>query len=76
MSDAPAPRTVEETLRRLEALVEALQGPDLPLDEALRGLEEGVHLVARCREMLSQAEGRLEELTREGNRVQRRPLDL
>ena len=76
MSPSPPPRTVEETLGRLEALVESLQRTDLPVDEALRGLEEGVSLVAHCQKLLTEAEGRLEELTREGNQIQRKPLNL
>ncbi len=53
----------EETLRRLEAIVERLEEEDLTLEEALRLFEEGVQLIGRCQDTLAQAEQRVKILT-------------
>lgn len=54
----------EEALARLEALVAALEGGDLPLEEALRRFEEGVRLTRLCTARLEDAERRVHLLTR------------
>ena len=52
----------EEALDRLEALVEALEGGDLELEESLRKFEEGVKLVRSCSDRLRDAELRVKQL--------------
>ena len=54
----------EESLARLEKIVERLQRDDVPLDEAVALFKEGTELTARCDELLSGAELRIQELTR------------
>jgi len=51
----------EEALARLEALVEELEGGDLPLAEALAKFEEGMTLKALCAQKLQEAEAKVEE---------------
>ncbi len=51
----------EEALARLEALVEELEGGDLPLAEALAKFEEGMALKALCAQKLQEAEAKVEE---------------
>jgi len=51
----------EEALGRLEALVEGLEGGDLPLAEALAKFEEGMTLKALCARKLQEAEAKVEE---------------
>src|SRR5690606_7090978 len=53
----------EKDLERLEAIVEALEGGGLALDEALKTFEEGIGLAKRCEQALAQAEKRIEVLT-------------
>ena len=66
MSDTSStPATFEESLRRLEALVETLEQDDLALEEALAAFEEGTVLARACRERLDRAEMRVEELALE-----------
>lgn len=56
------PLAFEEALGRLDETVNALEGGQLPLEEALRLYEEGVRLARRCQEMLDRAELRIQRL--------------
>jgi len=57
------PLAFEESLARLEKIVEHLQRDDVPLEQALALFKEGTELTARCDELLSTAELRIQELT-------------
>ena len=52
----------EKDLERLEQIVEALEGGELPLDESLKKFEEGIKLGRRCEKALSAAEKKIEIL--------------
>jgi len=52
----------EEALTGLEKIVSRLEGGDLPLDDALKLFEEGVHLSRFCSAKLDEAERRIEIL--------------
>ena len=54
--------TFEESLHRLEAIVEQLEGGDVPLEEALALYEEGIALSKSCGEKLNRAELTLKRL--------------
>lgn len=54
--------TFEEALAKLEAVVEALEGGELKLEEALDYYQEGVRLVRFCREQLNRFENKLQVL--------------
>jgi exodeoxyribonuclease VII small subunit len=54
--------TFEESLRRLEKIVEQLERGDVPLDEALQLYEEGIALSKACGEKLNKAELTLKRL--------------
>ena len=55
--------TFEEKLAKLTQIVEQLEeGNDLPLADSLKLFEEGIGLVASCREMLENAELRVENV--------------
>jgi exodeoxyribonuclease VII small subunit len=60
-SDA-APERFEELLGRLRALVERLEGGNLPLEESLRAFEEGMELCKRGAVILDGAEKKVEML--------------
>ncbi|MFP4227767.1 MAG: exodeoxyribonuclease VII small subunit [Salinivenus sp.] len=62
MSDS-APRSFEETLDRLEQIVEDLEDDPPALEEALDAYEEGVALANECLDRLEDAEQRVSELT-------------
>lgn len=54
--------TFEEALAKLEAVVEALEGGELKLEEALDYYQEGIRLVRFCREQLNRFENKLRVL--------------
>lgn len=70
-------RSYEEALKRLEEIVERLEGGDLTLEESLALFEEGVGLAKFCNGKLDAAEGRVEMLLGfEGDRPQTGPFKL
>ncbi len=57
----------EEAMARLEQIVRALEGGNVPLDESLTLYEEGVKLVKLCSARLENAEKRIKILVDSGN---------
>ena len=55
----------EESLQRLEAIVEKIEGGKVSLDEVMKMYEECVRLSARCLEQLAQAETKLKRLAKD-----------
>ena len=54
----------EKALEDLEKIVEAMESGELTLDQALKKYEEGVGLVRACQSKLTEAEKRIEILTK------------
>ena len=52
----------EEALQKLEAVVEAMEADDLPLETLLAKYEEGAKLVKICQEKLAEAEVKIQLL--------------
>ena len=52
----------EEALKKLEAIVQALEDGDLPLDESLEKYEEGIRLSKVCAKKLEVAKKKVEML--------------
>ena len=60
--------TFEEKLAQLTEIVDKLEaGNELPLEDSLKLFEEGVGLVSSCREMLENAEQRVENVLKTDN---------
>ena len=60
--------TFEEKLVKLTQIVDKLEaGNELPLEDSLKLFEEGVGLVSSCREMLENAEQRVENVLKTDN---------
>jgi len=60
---SPAPvLPFEEALKKLEGIVEAMEADDLPLETLLAKYEEGSKLAKICREKLSEAELKIQQL--------------
>jgi len=57
----------EESLKKLEKIVEELEKGELNLDEALKLYEEGMHFSDQCLEKLNESKQKVEKLTKEGN---------
>jgi exodeoxyribonuclease VII small subunit len=56
--------TFEEALDKLQNIVKKLEAGDMPLEESLKAFEEGVGLSRFCQEKLSEAEKKIEILTK------------
>lgn len=65
----------EESLQRLEKVVEELERGDIPLENALMLFEEGMQLSHSCRKELEEAEGKIEILLKQNGRLQPEPFD-
>lgn len=54
--------TFEASLKKLESIVESLEGGELSLEDSLARFEEGVRCAGRCQETLKGAELKVERL--------------
>ena len=59
-----AKKTYEDSVKRLEDIVSALECGDASLDESLKLFEEGTKLVHDCGAMLDKAEQKVAKLTK------------
>jgi len=57
----------EESLKKLESIVDKLEKGDLSLEESLKLFEEGVGLSATCKKELEEAEGKVQILIKQRN---------
>ncbi len=57
--------TFEESLKKLEAIVERMEKGDLSLEDSLRLFEEGVALSEACKKELDEAEGKVQMLVKQ-----------
>ena len=57
--------TFEESLKKLENIVDRLEKGDLALEESLKLFEEGVGLSAACKTELDTAEGKVQMLVKQ-----------
>ena len=60
----------EDSLERLEEIVQRLETGKLPLDESLQLFEEGTRLTKVCQRRLTEAELRIEKLMADGVRTE------
>jgi len=52
----------EEALKKLEAIVEAMESQELPLESLLSKYEEGTRLAKACQDKLAEADLKIEQL--------------
>ena len=64
----------EEALKKLEEIVEDLEGGDLSLEESMKRYEEGVHLSKLCANRLEEAKKKIELLVKENGKLFTKPL--
>jgi exodeoxyribonuclease VII small subunit len=55
----------EESLKKLETIVDQLEKGDLTLEDSLKLFEEGVGLSAACKKELDDAEGKVQILIKQ-----------
>lgn len=58
-------QNIEDSLKRLEKIVEELNARDVDVEEGLKKFKEGVELVKFCRERLGEAENEFKKLQAE-----------
>ena len=61
--------TFEDALHNLEECVNALEQPELPIDEALKLFETGVKNIQRCQKSLKNIETKVERLRCDDNSI-------
>ena len=66
----------ESALKRLEEIVQKLEEGNLSLDDSLKLFEEGIQLSRFCTKKLSEAEKKVEKLTKIGEEFKLEPLDI
>jgi exodeoxyribonuclease VII small subunit len=59
---AHAPATYEQALAELEALVQAMEGGQMPLDQLLASYQRGAALLQQCRTRLQAVEDQVKLL--------------
>jgi exodeoxyribonuclease VII small subunit len=55
----------EQSLKKLETIVDKLEKGELPLEESLKLFEEGIGLSAVCKQELDAAEGKVQMLVKQ-----------
>ncbi len=60
-----AEKRFEEAMKRLEEIVQSLEGGELPLEDAIKEFEEGIKLAKFCTNKLEEAEKKVSLLVRE-----------
>lgn len=58
-------QTIEQSLKRLEKIVEELNARDVDVEQGLLKFKEGVELVKLCRSRLGEAENEFKKLQKE-----------
>ena len=58
-------KSFEALMQELEATIAQLEGGDLPLEKSLEKYEKGIAALRQCREILEQAEKRIQLLLKD-----------
>ena len=75
-TDTSLPVEFEDALKRLEEVVEKLEGETVSLEDSLALFEEGIRLADHCRKKLAAVELRMHELVEEaGGEIRLKPLE-
>ncbi len=60
----PAPKSFEDGMRELEAILSEMENGQIGLEESLTRYERGSFLIQHCRAVLSTAQTQIEQLSR------------
>ena len=66
----------EQSLGRLENLVEEMEGGELSLEEMIRHFEEGSKLVELCTKKLNEVETKIEKLVKKDGELVEEPFEV
>jgi exodeoxyribonuclease VII small subunit len=61
--------TFEESLKRLETIVNEMENSQLDIDKAMKLFEEGIALVKDCSEKLSETKKKIEILVEKNGKI-------
>ena len=76
MKETKGPKKFDQAMAELETIVQRLEGGELPLEEALAAFEAGIGLVRMLNQRLTEAEARVDVLTRDAEgALQIEPLE-
>ena len=74
---ADAPLDFEQSMKRLETIVEELESGELTLEDSISRYEEGIKLSRRLQQVLDESEKRIERLVeKEGTAPSTEPMEL
>ena len=65
----------EQSLERLETIVEEMESGDLSLEQMIRHFEEGSKLVTLCSGKLNEVELKIEKLVKKGAEILEEPFE-
>ena len=65
----------EESLERLETIVESMESGDIPLAELVSKFEEGNKLLTDCQKRLKDAELKIEKLKKDKDKLELEPFE-
>ncbi len=74
-SRAEGGRTFEAALTRLEEIIERLENPEVPLEEAIALVQEGDELSRYCEQQLQEAEGKILQLVERMGEAALEPME-
>ena len=66
----------EQSLERLETLVEEMEGGELSLEQMIKHFEEGSKLVGLCTKKLNEVEQRIEKLVKSDGELKEVPFEV
>lgn len=66
----------EEALKRMEELVDILEGTDVPLEKAIETYEEGMALSKVCFDKLGQIQGKIEVLVEKNGEFETKEIEI
>lgn len=69
-------QTFEESMERLERIVEEMEGGELDLEQMISRFEEGQKLIKSCTKKLNEVEKKVEALVKKGGEITAEPLDV
>ena len=76
-SSDDAPLDFEQSMKRLETIVEELEAGELSLEDSIARYEEGIKLSRRLTQVLDESEKRIERLVeKEGQAPATEPMEL
>ena len=64
MAKNGAKRSFEQAMKELDRIVEAIEGGEVPLAQALEQYEQGIELISYCQKVLSEAEQKIAKLSK------------